>query len=320
MLTTELLNAGRGKEADPKETINTLERDFNTFLIKQLHEANLTQGVTTKEDAEKLLFHYRNLSSLLVPARTMVTLTYDKTNDVLHRETQYPVTKKTQAQKAAIEQLSDINPYPLKVDKTAHTAQKQAMQVADSLFMDLMLQDDRALPAQTRKTHLAGAKNAFIVKNELFFDAAAKGIKPDADSTLWLARTGVPVYVGKGETAERIQFHTRENIEQIRSAATKLTDKNLTLHLTTLNTNTFLEKQSKMIGVLKAVIREDKNSKDSMSIASTNIQGTFHALDIDENLYTPNLSKSEFESFSFSLYSVVKNSQGNSHYSLFTTL
>ncbi len=295
-ITTKILNINskpQRVDTEKLDEITQLEKDFDTFLIKSLYEANLTQGITTPEEAEKLLFHYRNLSSLLTPARPLVTLTYDKDAEVLQRETQYPVTKKTRSQKEEIAKLSDINSSPLSVDKTAHTRHRVGMQQADALFSEFMLKDDRSLGAQARKTHLAGAKNAFIVKNELVKGA---NIGPDVNfeqafnspeaKTLWLGRTGSPVYVGKGESAERLLMHTRENMEQIREKALELTGKDmLNIHLTTLNTYSFLENQSTIINNLYDATRRDVRNGDNISYAPTNPDGTFRRLDVADGLY-----------------------------------
>lgn len=48
---------------------------------------------------EKLLLHYQNMPSVLTPARSIVALTYDEDNKVLHCEIQYPVTKKLKFKK-----------------------------------------------------------------------------------------------------------------------------------------------------------------------------------------------------------------------------
>ena len=81
-------------QSDALEQINQYEKQFNTLLISALHRANLTEGLSSKKEAQKLLFHYRNLSSLMIPARPLVTLTYDKAAQVLQRESQFPVCKK----------------------------------------------------------------------------------------------------------------------------------------------------------------------------------------------------------------------------------
>ncbi|GGI80375.1 hypothetical protein [Legionella impletisoli] len=270
-----------------------LEKEFDTFLIRKLHEANLTEGCETEKDCKKLLSHYRILSSLLIPARPLITLTYDAQNKVFQRETQYPVTEKTEKQKKALQTAFDLNPYPVDTDKTAQTVQALATQKANAFFAELMTQDDRALPAQSRKIHLVGARNAFIVKNELFFGVErdhledAQQLEAFKEDTLWMARTGVPVYVGKGETAERIQEHTRENLKQIRQAALKRmpeTPEALKLHLTTLNTNMRHENQHIMIPHLYQATRDNPENEDDLSYIPVNLLGTFSWLDLAPSL------------------------------------
>ncbi|WP_367607856.1 hypothetical protein [Legionella sp. W05-934-2] len=291
-LSTGMLTAGQLDKNDAMMQIKTLEKSFDDKLLMALHQANLTKGIATPKEAEGLLAHYRNLSSLMVPARTMITLTYDKKAKVLQRESQYPVTHKTDEQLKAIQTLTDINPYPVGEDKNAHTTQNLAMQEADALFSQLMGAHDRALPAQTRKTHLVGAKNAFIVKNELLFDIPSDNIpantdwKGAEDNTIWLARTGVPVYVGKGENEATIQRHTRENLEQIRLEAQQRMGGDLSkMHITTLNTYTPLESQWDMIHHLQQATTGESENQDDLSYVPTNIDGTFRFIDVSKNLY-----------------------------------
>lgn len=285
----------QGLDSDENKLDYIKERElfFNIFLLKKLYEANLTPGVYTQEDGEKLLGHYRNLSSLLVPARTMVTLTYDKKAKVLNRETQYPVTQKTAKQKAELAKLSTVTPYPTEDEKNAHTKLNTAMQKADQAFSDLMMADDRALPAQTRKTHLVGAKNAFVVKNELFFGVKRNEIADQGDATeantLWLARTGSPVYIGKGETSDTVLEQTKEVLQQIRGTAELLMGKeDLNLHMTMLNTVSPLENQSTIVNnTLKAV----EGTEDAASYAPSNLDGTFRRLDVSDKLNFDYLEK-----------------------------
>ena len=290
-----ILTVAQNSGLDDKEKlkqIDELEKKFNTLLVEALHKANLTSGCDNAKDAESLLFHYRNLSSLMEPARTMITLTYDKTAHVFQRETQYPVTEKTDTQKAAINQLRKIQPHPFEKEKNAHNCRNIATQEADKLFADLMQDDTRALSAQARKTHLVGAKNAFIVKNELIplGDAGLHLTKlPDveADNILWMARSGVPVYVGKGEKSESIQKHTRENLDQIRNAAQFRmgSASDLNIHVTCLNTVSPLENQATMVDHLYQATRSNPLRQDNISYAPTNPDGTFRIIDLAPDLF-----------------------------------
>ncbi|MBL7480563.1 hypothetical protein [Legionella bononiensis] len=289
-----LETAQSGKSNSEKlKAITKLETEFNSTLVKELHEANLTQGCDTAEQAEKLLFHYRNLSSLLEnPARTMVTLTYDKTARVFQRETQYPVTEKTQAQHDAIKELAKIQPYPFSEEKNAHNSKNTAIQEADALFVDLMDQDTTALSAQARKTHPVGAKNAFIVKNELIpmteevlEESDLNTVHADQENTLWLARMGVPVYVGSGESSKAVEAHTIQNLEQMRMAAERrMNIESPRLHVTCLNTYSPLENQTTMINNLYKATRKQGNG-DDITYAPTNPDGTFRSMDVAPNLH-----------------------------------
>ncbi|ETO92700.1 hypothetical protein [Legionella oakridgensis] len=284
------------KSNDAKlEEIKAAEKAFNTFLVEKLHDAHLTEGCDSAKDAENLLFRYRNLSSVLTPARTMVTLTYDETAGMLQRETQYPVTKKTPEQQEELEKLKEVLPYPGHDEKSAHTRLSVAEQQADSLFAELIASEDTALPAQARKTHLVGAKNAFIVKNELILleepsvldrPDELDALRAEEENVLWLARMGSPAYVGSGESTERVRLHAGAALEQVRvTAAEKMGQEaaDLKLHVTTLNTYTFLESQATIVSNIAAVTRKEGRG-DDYSYLPTNDDGTFRVVDIAEGL------------------------------------
>lgn len=295
LCTRSVLSAAQSDKSDSEKLkqIAKIESKFNTSLVKVLHEAHLTQGCTNKSDAEHLLFHYRNLSSLLEnPARTLVTLTYDKAAGIFQRETQYPVTDKTEKQHEAIKELAKIQLHPLDFEKNAHNSKNCATQQADSFFVDLMNENSTALSAQARKTHLVGAKNAFIVKNELIPlaelpepEADFNALKAESENILWLARTGVPVYVGSGENSHRIEEHTTENLEQIRMAASRRAGmESPRLHVTCLNTYSPLENQITMVDNLYKATRR-KGLGDEISYAPINPDGTFRLMDVAPNLH-----------------------------------
>ncbi|MCH9755878.1 MAG: hypothetical protein K0U37_01635 [Gammaproteobacteria bacterium] len=276
------------KSAKTGDEILALEKAFNTHLVRQLHEADLTEGCLDAGSAEKLLSHYRNLSSVLDPAMPLVTLTYDKASGMAQREIQYPVTKKTKLQKKEVNKLREIVAHPSKQEKNSHTVNNLATQRADACFADMLASDDRMLSAQARKTHLAGVKNAFIVKTDTLFgfsgflDVDRQYFKANpmqtwpGVSSLWLARTGVPVFVGQGENNKTIYAHTSENLKQIGRAAKKLMGNKAgkAIHLTVLNTDSSAEKQDKMLVGLRHEISNNANNQHEMSNVPVNDYGT----------------------------------------------
>ena len=278
MLVNDVLIGIQKKRENDEDKLTGLkqwEKYFDTLLVKMLHEADLTKGCVSKNDAEALLSHYRHLSSLLLPARPMVTLTYDEEARVIHRETQYPVTKKTDYQKETIDDLSIVISHPLKEEESSQTIHFTAFQDANHLFSSLDKMDDRALPAQSRKTKLVGLKNAFLVKIELIEvpeDSKLEDLKEVSailDDTLWLARSASPVYVGKGETKSIIQRHTKENVEQLLLVARTLIPSNIKkVHITGLVTDISHGKQDVIVSHLR-------DSGYPFSLVPTNFIGTF---------------------------------------------
>lgn len=253
------------------------EEAFNTMLVSVLHEAGLAQGCADSAAAQKLLFHYRNLSSLMVPACRMITLNYDAVNRVCYRETNYPVTVKTQYQHQTL------------AAKRHHATEQYAIQEADSIFASLLADDTRMLAAQARKTHLVGVKNAFIVKNEVFFDRKrdiAEDELASEENTLWLARTGSPAYIGSGETAEEVLRHTAENLEQIRSTASNLMGARQRLHVTCLNTDTRLQHQNIIVDNIRKAVED---AGDGMSYLPSNALGLLHKAQVSHDILLTDL-------------------------------
>jgi|GEM_PF-5070854 len=252
------------------------EKAFDDGLIEILHKAGLTDGVVDAKGAKKLLGRYRLLSSLIDPALTLITVTYDENLRILQREVQRPITQKSRDQAEEMEALNELNAHPTPEEKNAHNSSKLAMQKADKIFASLLAKDDRMLGAQSRKTHaVSGARNAYVMELETEIDVDAPSADMDYtqplqdDEPLSLVRMGVPVYIGKGEQAKNNEVHTIRNLNQIRLAA----NKNQKLHLTVLNTNMPHGSQDKMIaGMARAV--EESIVPDAMSVVPVNDIGT----------------------------------------------
>ncbi len=268
-------------ESPDPNRIKKLETDFNTQLVQALHEHGLTMDCDSAEAAEKLLFHYRNLSALLDTARPMVTITYDDKAKVYHRETQYPVTKKTNAQHKEMEKAQSLVLYPREGEVNWHSSQSLAYQKANNLFYELLQDDTRMLPAQSRKAILPGVKNAFVVKVEIFKRDAEDAEKHPLAEPLIFARTGSPVYVGKGTKDEMLSQHTQENFEQIRLKVREVTKQkdSPALHFVTLNTDIWLQDQTRIV----KHVRESAVS-DSWSYVPTNVLGTTSPVKIAEGV------------------------------------
>lgn len=252
------------------------EKAFDDDLIEVLHQAGLTDGVVDIKGAKKLLGRYRLLSSLIDPALTLITATYDKNLRILQREVQRPITEKTTSQVEAIESLNELNAHPIPEEKNAHNSSKLAMQKADKIFASLLAKDDRMLGAQSRKTHaVSGARNAYIVNLETEIGVDAPSAEMDYtqplqdDEPLSLVRMGVPVYIGKGEQQKDIDTYTMQIMNQVRIAA----NKNQKLHFTVLNTNMAHGSQDKMIAGMGRAIKQGI-VPDAMSVVPVNDIGT----------------------------------------------
>lgn len=271
--------------ADKKrKSIVDAETQFNTFLVKTLSEAGLTSGIYSKKEAKKLLQYYRILSSSLEPARTMVTITYDQANKVLNRETLYPITEKSTAQTNSIQQLKKPKTYQFCQRGKLLSVKKEAFQIADKYFADLLAKPDRVLGSQARKTHLTSLKNGYIVQNELFFDVGKDtDLTTCEPKTLWLARSAAPVYIGKGYSTDEVQKNTQENFSQIQAAAQKhmgLSNEPI-IHVTTLTTHSINQSQD----IINDHVRKATEIQNNLfTNVPLNIPGTFHPIHINKHL------------------------------------
>jgi hypothetical protein len=139
ILTRDILKVAQNPDLSKKrqlKEIKALETQFNTVLVGVLVRAGLAEGCKTRKDAEKLLFHYRNLSSLVEPARPMVTMTYDPVAKVFQRETQYPVTQKTENQKKT---LGSLYGPEVPLPALGSLPLERSMDQADRLFFEKLI-------------------------------------------------------------------------------------------------------------------------------------------------------------------------------------
>lgn len=253
--------------------LTNLHTKFNSDLIQVLHNTRLDEGLTKPEDLENHLCYYRDLSSLLDPAKSMVTRiqtthtdkTKQKNTVVTHTETAHPITVKTKKQ---IQQLDALTP-----KKTV------AAQIATAAFLPLMKRDDRRLPAQTRKTLGPTIKNGYIVHNVI---SAGNGKRCEFISL----RSGTPTCIGKDISEQQRAEYTEENLLQAQNAARAYTNNpKLTLHLTCLLTRLGGDSQDTMIGVTKTVRQKD-SLKGRWSLVSINELGCGALLETSAALAT----------------------------------
>ncbi len=304
-----------------ESAIKALEETFNTEkLCAALHQANLDEGCRKAKDYEKLLFHYRNLSCLIEPARSLVTIAYDEKNNVLHRITQRPVAKAVPEQLKKIVEMRHAVLFPTKEELNYQTRQKMAFQEANVYFADLLLQPDRMPSSQMRKTHPPKARNAFLVKNELIFlgeNKLAEDIVKRNDfikhepakleNTQYFMRSATPVYVGKGESDDSIQQNARANIQQMREFSkrqiskdkqklegkdadeyTQISSDHVSIHVTSLVTDTPIQSGDKITNHLYRATRYNTEKPgDHISYLPCNMEGTLRSPEIVPDLISP---------------------------------
>ncbi|HVE44849.1 MAG TPA: hypothetical protein VNC84_06925 [Gammaproteobacteria bacterium] len=225
------------------EKIKEREKEFNTFLLVEgLHKTGLTNHAnsdidcTTQAAAEELLAFYKYLSSVMKPARTIITETYHEDHHVFVREAAYPVVEKTEKQ---IERWDNDQAILGAIENP------NAEQQARLTFAPLISADDRLLGPQSRKHEMSFVKNAFIVETSFVAGEADQTIddlrKIEGEKTVSV-RSGSSVYVGdplhgKEDTfKEDIVDYAKDNLDQILQTAQKYDPSVTKIHNVCLNT------------------------------------------------------------------------------------
>lgn len=280
------------------ERIKQFEVGFNNFLIQVLYNEGLTADCETEKDYEELLFHYRNLASVVDPAKSLITINYHPVFRILHRTTQHPVTEKTDSQQSCIQEM-----YGETKVANYHSRSKRAFQQANQFFAANLSRNNTMLPAQARKTHLPTVKHAFIVIDEFIIIENAKLIFYRKQNNidfifnqllnqthkrnrhqLITVRCASPVFVGKGETTLRMKKHAEENFKQISLTAKKILglECSVSLHIICLLTDIPYEGQNKVVGILEEVAKDKETSSSChLSKIPVNIVGVSFLPDID---------------------------------------
>ncbi len=290
------------------EILNAIHRKFNLKLSALLHETNLNNDLETPQQHAKLIGHYRDLSSVLDPAKTVVTLRNENIEgiDITFRETSYPITVKTAEQKHQLEVMTNIKMSDSELDeeeinsdeeqehftsaavtpaeppleepvagRNYHAVKPVAFQIADEAFVGLIQKDDRRLPAQTRYTVAPTVKNGYIVHNEIELKNSAQ--ETIGKSENWSLRAATMAYIGAGETHARSVMYAKENIQQLMQAAKQYIPASVTkFNYAMLLTDTAWGKQDKMIKITRDAIKALAADQHAIqySYLPTNILGT----------------------------------------------
>jgi hypothetical protein len=213
--TTALLN---DKEIQQQQVL--LHKRFNNALANILINTGLAEDYSKPKDFENLITHYRDLSSVLQPAKSLQTTFIDKQTDrngeekiIIHTDTAHPITNKTPEQLKQLAVMKTIGS-----GDDFHHSQSLPMQIANRAFHDLIAKNDTRLPAQTRKTIAPTVKNGYEVEYKIQMD--------DKKFELTSLRCGSMAYVGKGMIKDYAKEkdgdpYTSENLSQLTSYANK---------------------------------------------------------------------------------------------------
>ncbi|MES2218413.1 MAG: hypothetical protein V4501_08370 [Pseudomonadota bacterium] len=264
--------------ADPKSHFKNLEANFHTEILSILDSLNLTRGLKQSKDYAGLLEHYRNLASLMTPAKSFITKVKHRTpiGDVIYIDEAHPVTKKTDAQREQIALMLEVKPATENPDSQHfHSVAPLAFQEPSSIFAPLLMQDDTALGAQTRYTIAPTVKNAFAVINKIIFPDGTEA------KTSYL-RTASLGYIGPGETFENCTNYATESIKQLLAAAGSICDRH-DLYINLLMTNHAWNKQNKMIAISRSAALE---TGTNVSVEPINLFGVSYPMEISPEVQT----------------------------------
>lgn len=211
----------------PASFFHEAEQDFNKHLVEVLRQADLLTGIHTQKQAEKLLFHCKNLYAVLRPARTVVTVTMAPRDGgrppVYLKTTNTPITQKTPEQHEALKALQIVGSTKGADGKTLHRSMPIAMQEISALFIPLLANDKTMLPAQARKFIAHTVKNAWRVEETLSKQnpLTTPDVIPCKNTegqacTLTYLRSGSPAPTATVPEQELLDS-TRENLRQIQN-------------------------------------------------------------------------------------------------------
>ena len=288
---TRFLSSPQTATLEPKEVtqrISLLHKKFNTDLANILISTGLAEGMTEANSFEALITHYRDLSSVLEPAKSMRTIFTDHRGDkiIIHTETAHPVTAKTPLQ---IEQLKVMQTIGGE-KKDFHSKQPVPVQMANRAFHDLIAQDNTRLPAQTRKSIAPTVKNGYQVD----YTIQVKG--EEQKYSMSSLRCGSMAYVGKGRIADYSKAkdgdpYTRENMAQLDAYANKnrkADEPHIPLHVGMLLTESSssvlnMEHQNEIIEATRGELKH-ANIKGDFSLTSINWLGRRGGIQVKDDL------------------------------------
>src|SRR3990167_4045757 len=271
--------AGTGEALPGK--ISEYEVDFNATLKGIVQKAGLADEMQTDKDFAMLLGHYRNLASTLDPAKSMVTV-QQYSNDYTHVEIAHPITGKTREQRAQLAVMHTFSAAETETEKNFHNTKKRAMRMANAYFYEQIVRDDTRLPAQMRRTIGPTIKNGYITCSQLWKSGSI------LVGEQWSARSSSPVYVGGGETEEKLSAYAKESMRQIREHIHQLRYKNRgpieseVIHVLSLLTDSTLENQDLMIRWTKMALMA--LNKEFASETQPQLSPIFYLSNIPTNL------------------------------------
>lgn len=257
------------------DAIEAQEIAFNTLLIAVLIKTS-SASMTTNDHA-KLLAHYRDLSSVLDPAVSVVTVTQYEMHageKYYHLEQAHPITQKTEKQKNEINSIRGTD----------------YLSLATETFKGLIQKDDRRLPAQSRKHIAIGVKNGYVTESKHYTVGSDGQIRSDDEKTYQDIRHGSLTYVGKQKlTKDELIAYTKDNIEQLELAYLQ-SYSGTPLHITILLTDCSIQKQDRILDCAREAIdqlnagRED-GKKIILSNIAVNIPGVFYNEQLASEVY-----------------------------------
>jgi hypothetical protein len=197
-------------EKNVRKQLKKMEITFNSMaLVSVALDSGLCASHSVKEISEFLL-QTRLLSSLIDPAPSMRTFSELKTEGFVDEDAvnlvqiEHPITVKTDLQRERLGCQNNLSSSPVNY----HAKKSSSLRLVNALHLPLMLRDDRALPAQSRKTHAPTVKNGFI-------SHMLVGKNHEEPKSFKAVRHASLAYVGRGETDGQKVQDAVENFKQI---------------------------------------------------------------------------------------------------------
>ncbi len=221
IIDTSLKDDAVNKKSDKiiLSRLRIIEKAFSSKIVEVIHHNNFDAGLSTAKDYAKLLNYYRNLSSVLDPAATIVTTSYSADLGLTVVDRADPVVAKNKLQQTAFDAQVSLEQY----GQTHHTKLPLAYQEANIAFLEQFKSSNRRMASAMRATHPHSVKNAYKVTCTVQKNG-------EKDVSIKFSRGGSLAYTGKHVSKKDRIYATYQNLRQLQAKSVQILNTDIMDH------------------------------------------------------------------------------------------